>query len=387
MLMMETSRTFGRSIIRGMARYSRGHGTWIYYKRAPFYWGAGGDEVTIEHVRELNVDGLVLREQNTRAHTEEILKMGIPAVVSPYTEPFEGVPNIVTDDAAIGRMAAEHLLDRGFRQFAYCGFGGVYYWSRERGRHFGRRVAEAGFETHFYARERSRPPDSNSWEAEQATMTEWLKAIPKPVGLMACNDDRSQYVLEACMVAGLSVPEDVAVIGLGNDDLICDLVSPPLSSIALSAEKAGYEAAAVLDRMMAGRAPGCSRIMVRPTHVVARQSTNIFAVGDRDVLAALEFIHRRAVSEPIQVDDVLKAVSISRRSLYDRFAQVLGRSVHEEIKRVRVDQLARLLVTTNLPISKIATILGYSDIKNIARYFKHHKGMTPSQYRSAHSTK
>jgi len=387
MLMMETSRTFGRSIIRGMARYSRGHGTWIYYKRAPFYWGGGGDEVTAEHVRELDVDGLVLREQTTRAHTQEILKMGIPAVVSPYTEPFEGVPNIVTDDAAIGRMAAEHLLDRGFRHFAYCGFGGKYYWSRERGLHFGRQVAAAGFETHFYGAERSRAADSDFWEAEQATMVEWLKAIPKPVGLMACNDDRSQYVLEACMVAGLSVPEDVAVIGLGNDDLICDLVWPPLSSIALSAEKAGYEAAAVLDRMMAGGAPGRARIMVRPTHVVARQSTNIFAVGDRDVLAALEFIHRRAVSEPIQVDDVLKAVSISRRSLYDRFAQVLGRSVHEEIKRVRVDQLARLLATTNLPISKIATILGYSDIKNIARYFKQYKDMTPSQYRSAHSMK
>jgi LacI family transcriptional regulator len=384
-LMMETSRTYGRSILRGIARYSRSHGSWIFFKKAPFYWRTGGGKITLEETLKMGVDGLILREQRTRQQTEKILAMDLPTVVSPYTEPFPNLPNIVTDDTAIGIMAAEHLLHRGFKQFAYCGFGQMYYWSRERGKSFGRRIAEAGFETQYYEYELNKSRAQHSWEKELNTIAAWIKQLPKPIGLMACNDDQGQHVLEACKIAGLNVPEQVAIIGLGNDDLICDLVSPPLSSIAVSAEKAGYEAAEALDKIMAGKKVTNQKIVVRPTHVVTRQSTNVFAVADRDVLMALHFIHRRAMKEAIQVDDVLQAVSLSRRSLYNRFAQILGRSVHEEIKRVRVDKLAQLLVSTNVPISHIASTLGYSDIKNIARYFKQLKGMTPLEYRKCHS--
>lgn len=384
-LMMETSRTFGRSIIRGMARYSGTHGTWVYYKRAPFYWGTGDGDVTPKQVLRLGPDGLVLREQRTREQTEKVLATNVPAIVSPYTEPFEGVPNIVTDDAAIGRMAADYLLHRGFRQFAYCGFGQTYYWSRDRGDSFSRRVAEAGFETHIYEYEQPMSRTHHSWEKEQSILVDWLKALPKPVGVMACNDDRSQYVLEACMVAGVRVPEDVAVIGLGNDDLICDLVNPPLSSVALSAERAGYEAAATLDKMMSGREVTSQTIVVRPTHVVTRQSTDVIAVADPAVSAALRFIHQHAENEPIQVNDVLSAVSMSRRTLYERFSNVLGRSVHEEIKRVRVDQFARLLVSTDLTQSQIAAKMGWPDTKNISRYFRQQMNMSPSEYRKSHS--
>jgi LacI family transcriptional regulator len=384
-LMMETSRTYGRSILRGIARYSRSHGTWIFYKKAPFYWRTGGERFTLEKIFKMDTDGLILREQRTRQQTEKILALGIPTVVSPYTEPFPDFPNIVTDDVAIGKMAAEYFLHRGFKQFAYCGFGKMYYWSRQRGKSFGQRIAEAGFETHCYEYELPKSRARHSWEKEQESIADWLRKLPKPIGLMVCNDDQGQHVLEACKIAGLNVPEQVAIIGLGNDDLICDLVSPPLSSIAVSAEKAGYAAAEVLDKLMAGKKVANQTIIVRPTHVVTRQSTNVFAVTDRDVLAALHFIHRRARKEAIQVDDVLRAVSMSRRSLYNRFAQILGRSVHEEIKRVRVEQLAQLLVSTSLPISHIATTLGYSDIKNVARYFKQQKGMTPLEYRKHHS--
>jgi len=153
----------------------------------------------------------------------------------------------------------------------------------------------------------------------------------------------------------------------------------------LSAEKAGYEAAATLDRMMAGKQVTDQTIVVRPTHVVTRQSTDVFAVADPAVSAALRFIHKHAESEPIQVDDVLAAVSLSRRSLYERFSKVLGRSVHEEIKRVRIDQFAKFLVSTDLPESQIASTMGWADTKNIARYFRQQMGMTPSEYRKSHS--
>jgi LacI family transcriptional regulator len=384
---METSRTYGRSILRGIARYCRLHGPWVFLRRAPFYWGTGDTQGSLKALRALGAHGMVLREQGQREQMLRLLSLELPTIVSPYTEPFAGPPNILTDDAAIGQMAATYLLDRGFRHFAYCGFGEMYYWSRRRGRSFAGCLHAAGFEVHSYEYEQPCTKTPHAWEKEQGILIDWLRGLPQPVGLMACNDDRGQDVLEACKAAGLHVPEQVAIVGVGNDDLICDLAAPRLSSIALSAEKAGYEAAAILDRWMRGDPSGVPEIIVRPSRVVTRQSTDVFAVTDRCVRDALRFIHTYARKEAIQVDDVLGAVLVSRRSLYDRFARTLGRSVHEEIKRVRVDELARLLISTDLPMAQLAPRLGCSDIKNLARYFRQAMGVTPLQYRRQHSPK
>jgi LacI family transcriptional regulator len=385
LLLMETSRMYGRSILRGIARYCRTHGPWVFLRRAPFYWGTSGTPESLKALRALGAHGMVLREQGERDQMLKLLSLGLPTIVSPYTEPFAGPPNILTDDAAIGTMAATYLLDRGFRHFAYCGFGDTYYWSRRRGVSFGDTIRAAGFDVHCYEYEQPGTKTPHSWEKEQAILTDWLRGLPQPVGLMACNDDRCQDILEACKSAGLHVPEQVAIVGVGNDDLVCDLAAPPLSSVALSAQKAGYEAAAILDRWMGGDRIVEDAIIVRPSRVVTRQSTDVFAVPDRQVVEALRFIHTHARKEAIQVDDVLRSVPISRRSLYDRFARTLGRSVHEEIKRVRVDELARLLVDTDLPMSQLALQLGDCDIKNLARYFKQSTGTTPLQYRHRHS--
>jgi LacI family transcriptional regulator len=384
---METSRTYGRSILRGIAQYCRTHGPWVFLRRAPFYWGTGDTGGSLKALRALGAHGMVLREQGEREQTVKLLSLGLPTIVSPYTEPFPGLPNILTDDAAIGTLAATYLLDRGFRHFAYCGFGDMYYWSRRRGRSFEETIRRAGFDVHCYEYERPRTQTPHSWEKEQTILTDWLRDLPQPVGLMACNDDRGQDVLEACKAAGLHVPEQVAIVGVGNDDLVCDLAAPPLASVALSARKAGYEAAALLDRWMKGGRVVEDTIVVRPSRVVTRQSADVFAVRDRQVVEALRFIHTYARKDAIQVDDVLRSVPVSRRSLYDRFARTLGRSVHEEIKRVRVDELARLLVDTDLPMSQLALKLGCSDIKNLARYFKQDVGVTPLQYRRRHSPK
>jgi LacI family transcriptional regulator len=385
LLMMETSRSYGRSILRGVAKYARTHGPWIFHRPAPFYWGNTGRRPLWERFLRLDLDGALVREQTRREWTEQLISRGLPVVVAPYSEPFAGIPNILTDDRAIGILAAEHLLRRGFRHFAYCGFGDAYFWSRRRGRSFCGRVRQAGFEPHCFDFDQSSPASGRSWQSQQRALVDWLQSLPQPLGLMACNDDRSQCVLEACQTAELHVPEQVAIIGLGNDDLVCDMATPRLSSIALSAQKAGYEAAAVLDRRMQGQNAAAPTIVVRPSHVVARQSTDVFAVEDRYVLAALRFIHRRAGKEALQLDDVLDAVSISRRSLYDRFARTLGRSPHEEIQRVRIDRFTRLLVTTDLSVSQIASALGCADGKNLARYFKRATGMTPLDYRKLHA--
>lgn len=379
-LLIDTARAYGRGLLRGIAKYSDLHGPWIFYWKAPFYRESASKEVGLSRLRNLDADGIIMREQKK---TKEILAMGLPTVVSPYREEFPGLPNIIPDDVAIGKMAAEHLLDRGFRYFAYCGFEDMFAL-RNRGEIFRKRIAETGFETHVYKEPKSR--GKRLWGNEQTIMADWLKSLPKPVGLMACNDDRAQQVMEACKIAGLHAPEEVAIIGVDNDDLVCNLSHPPLSSVALNFERSGYEAAELLHKLMAGKKVANKKIVVHPTHVVTRQSTDILAIEDREVAEAVRFIRQHS-KEPIQVRDVVETVAVSRRVLYQRFHKVLGRSPNEEIRRARVEQIVRMLIETNLPISKIALTLGYSNVAHIARYFRQEKGMNLQSYRKLYGRK
>ena len=281
--------------------------------------------------------------------------------------------NIITDGLSIGKMAAEHLLERGFRHFGYCGFDNMY-WSRQRGESFCARIAEAGFQTNIYKQPKSRA--NRLWYREEAVLAEWLRGLPKPVGIMACNDDRGQHITEACANAKLDVPYEVAIIGVDNDDQVCDMSNPPLSSVALDVEKAGFEASELLDRMMAGEKMPPQTVIVQPNRVVMRQSTNIVAVEDKLVSQALNFIHHNA-KRLIQVEDVIKNLNVSRRNLHDKFMKTLGRSVYDEIKRVRIDLISQMLIETDLSVSDIALSLGYDNTNHIARYFKQKMGISP----------
>jgi LacI family transcriptional regulator len=279
-------------------------------------------------------------------------------------------------------MAVDYFLDRGFRRLAYCGLDDMY-WSVRRGEAFRRKAARAGCEICVY--EQPRAGRLHTDEQEWPALADWLRSLPKPTALLACNDDRNKQVLAACKMAGLDVPDDIAILGVDNDDLVCELEYPQLSSIALSVEAAGYAAATLLDDLMTGRKTGRTReqIVVSPLYIVERQSTDVLATEDREVAAGLRFI-REHVAAGIQVGDVAEAVSLSRRALQQRFRRVLGRSIHDEIKQTRIDLMARMLVSTNRPIGEIARALQCTEVKNIARYFRQRTGLTPAQYRSTH---
>jgi LacI family transcriptional regulator len=327
-------------------------------------------------LRDCGADGVIAPDAR---ENKELLETGLPAIV--YRVARKRIPHlpvIIADNATIGRMAAEHLLERGFRHFAYCGLKNRP-WSRERSESYTGRIRQAGLEPHvFYIS--SRLGSWRSFEGQQHGLTEWLKALPRPVGLMAGNDVCGSYVIEACRIAGLQVPDEVAVIGVDNDELVCDLTDPPMSSIALATQKAGYEAAELLDRLMAGEKMAGQNILVRATHIVTRPSTDILAIEDRTVAEAIRFIRRRA-KKALQVTDVVDHVAMSRRNLELRFHRVLGRSIYSEIKRVRTEQIVRMLCETDLSISEIALKLGHVSDKHIARYFKQQTGMSLKEYR------
>ena len=383
-LLIENSRTYGRGILQGIVRYSRLYGPWSFYMEPEFYMEPTGTvkEVSLSNLKALGADGIIMRD--TR-NLEEILTVGLPTIIATaIKEKVPGLPCILTDDEAIGKVAAEHMLDRGFRQLAYCGFGHMPPWCQRRRSGFSERVSEAGYKAYIYKPPKS--PGEYSWEKEQEYIGQWLKKLPKPVGLMVSNDDRGRHVTEACKITGLNIPEEIAIIGVDNDELVCEMSNPPLSSIALNAQKGGYKAAALLDKMMSDNYGTDEEIVIQPTHIVTRRSSDILAIEDQEVAAAVRFIRENS-RKAIRVDDVVSTAALSRRGLEQRFRRVLGRSVHDEIRRCRIEQIAQMLVQTNLTISQIASVLDYSGIEKISRYFQREKGMSPLAYRKQYGLK
>lgn len=375
-LCVESSRGSGRDYLRGVARYAHLHGSWS------FYWEPGGFEISRQKLKTLEADGILLRDVSQLRG--QALRLGIPAVVLGHRDrEVRGLVNVITDSEAIGRMAAEHLLRCGFKHFAYCGLARSPHeqtpWSKLRQRAFCDRVVQSG---------PRRPPafvlapPGSDWNKTRHQLADWLVKLPRPLGLMACNDDCASQVAEACKLAGLVVPDAVGIIGVDNDEVVCGLADPALSSVAINFERAGYQAAAALDSLMRGKEHVPNRIHVRATHVVARRSTDIVAVGDAPVAKALTCIRDRART-PLTVNEVVRAAGISRRALERRFRQQLTGSILKEIRRQRTDQMARLLVETNLPVARIADSLGFDDVQHFARYFQALKKMSPLAFRKA----
>jgi len=331
-------------------------------------------------LRTFRPDGIFVREP---PELDEIIAMGVPIICSPYTqEEIPGVVNVVWDHPAIAQMAAKHLLTCGLEHFAYFGFDD-WWWSRRRRDVFCEEIHRTGFHADVYVLPRSRL--ERTWDRELPHVVRWLRNLPKPVGVMACNDDRGELLVEASRAAGLHVPGQVAVLGVDNDALICDLCSVPLSSVATSVEQAAFDAARVLDRIIQGQEADKPTLWIRPVHVLNRQSTDILASSDKHVLAALRYIRSRA-SEVLGVQEVADHSGVSRRVLQKRFRRQLGHSIHEEIDRVRLDLVVKRLLRTHMSVSEVAEALSFSDATHLSRFFHRKMGVSPTQYRKKHQS-
>jgi LacI family transcriptional regulator, galactose operon repressor len=376
-LLVETSRSFGREMLHGIARYARIHGPWS------FHITPGDYEQALPKMKQWGGTGIIARITNDRV-AKAILEANVPTIALGLTDeqlqpgnPLSQLSELSSDPKEVATLAAQHLLDRQFRHFAYVGLVDRA-WSQRRERAFHTLIQEAGFSPHIY-QQPTRPRD-RVWEKEQEFLAEWIRSLPTPIGLLACNDDRGRQVLETCRMVGLHVPEDVAVLGVDNDEVFCELSDPPLSSVALNAETAGYRAAELLDGMMSGRIRKPRRIMVEAVGVATRRSTEVIAVKDADVAAALQFI-RHEQGCGVSVDRVADEVAMSRRSLEKRFRETIGRTILEEVQLVRLERAKRLLLDTTYPISKVAEISGFGSTGYFIQFFQKRVGKTPRKYR------
>ena len=377
-MLIESSSECGRKFLKGITKYSALHGPWALYMGDPFYKELSHHKRKSPWFRKVNADGIVVRDLEK---VDEIADMRLPVIVgSTIKLPHPGLPTICADSEKIGTMGAEHFIERGFQKFAFCGFDDMP-WSQNRCAGFCQRLARSGFEAQVYQQPKSKT--RRAWEKEQILISDWLTSLPKPVGIMTCNDYRGRQLIETCNMTGIHIPEEAAILGADNDDLVCNLCLPTLSSVEINYEHAGYEAAELLDKLMAGEKMNNQKIIALPTQIITRQSTDILAIEDAEVANAVRFIREHCM-EPIQVSDVVNSTTLSQRRLYDRFAKATKRTIHAEITHTRSEKIGRLLLDTNMTVSQIAIKMGYYDDRHLSRYFKKAMGITPREYRKQH---
>jgi len=372
-LIIETSRSYGRNLLRGVKRYAVEHGPWSLFteirdlESSPPLW-----------LKQWNGDGILVRSGN-EAIASAVKRVGVPAIELRSTRragifPFVGVDNEIT-----GRMVADHFLDRGFRHFAVYALDTEEFFTTRR-ESFMDAVQARGFRcVQFQQAGKSERP--RQWELQQTRLARWLEGLPKPTGVLACTDQLGCWLLDACARAGIRVPDDIAVVGVENDEALTSLSSPPLSSVQLDGERIGYEAATQLDKLMNGYALKSHRTYIPPLAVVTRQSSDIIAVEDPLIAMALRIIRTQA-EKGLTVDELLKQVPISRSSLERNCRKILGRTPNEEINHCRIARVCELLRETDLSLSVIADRTGFQSAQYLVCLFKKMRGLTPGQYRS-----
>jgi LacI family transcriptional regulator len=374
-LIIDISSSYGREMLKGISLYAQKYKNWEFDITFTSFFGKNF-YVELEPVKE-KIDGIIAYTPEKKL-LSKVLRSGIPAIVKGIDKSIPGYINFSTDNFMLCKRAFDYFRVIGLEKFAYCGLD-VLHWSRERLEALRQITLANGFELVVYPKPRTKT--LRLWENEKPVLAKWLSSLPKPIGLLAANDFRAKEVLEVCAEAQIAVPEEIAVLGVDNDECICPFTSPPLSSIDRFHQKAGYEAALALNRLMSGKKVEADVILIEPKGVVQRQSTNILAVENPTIAEALRYI-RSHITEPIAVEDVTRQIAVHPRWLYELFKQNLGYTVHDEIKRVRTDEIARMLLDTNLTVSQIAHQMGFRNVDHVARYFHSVKRLTPIAFRN-----
>jgi LacI family transcriptional regulator len=372
-VLIETSRAYGRGLLEGVARYHQQHGHWSIY-----FEPHGIDDPPPRWLKKWAGDGILVRVNNPEMG-RVIQSSGLPAVELRSRYPRRDWASIGINNASVAKLAAGHLLDRGFEHFAFTGpRRGDHMSMDERRLHFTAAIEQAGRKCYCF--DAPKNWQRLTWEQQLALLNRWTRSLPRPVGVMVCNDDWGHQLLEACRRERVAVPDEVAVIGVDNDTILCNLAAPALTSIDVNTPRIGYEAAALLDRMMGGAAAPDEHVQLEPVGVVPRLSTDILAIDDRELAAALRFIRAHAC-EGIRIDDVLRAVPVSRSTLERRFREVLGRSPKREILRLQIERAKSLLLGSEQPVKWVAGSAGFQSPKYFSDAFERMVGMRPEKFR------
>jgi len=372
-LLIETSRSYGRELLQGVRQFEATHGPWSCFMELRAL-----ESPLPPWLKSWRGDGILTRTSSAAA-AREIRKLDVPTVELRLSRQNVGFPFVGVDNEALVSKVVRYFLDNGHRHFAVYALDTEVYFS-ERCDRFVETVAEHGYECHVL-RQQGQSEKPTEWERQQSRIVEWIRQLPKPIAIFACTDQLGYWLLDACQRAGVAVPEEAAVVGVENDESLCEMASPPLTSIPLGGKQVGYAAAEMLHRWMNGEPPAEKQMLLPPPDPVVRQSSDSVAIDDADLSKALEFIRKRATAG-IGVDDILREVPVSRSSLERKMRKLIGRSPNQEINRVRLEAVKRLLAETDLTLDVIANRCGFGHVQYLSTLFKAEHDMTPGQWRN-----
>jgi len=333
-----------------------------------------GKEGIIEWAKSWKADAILARWDHEG--TNLLASLNIPIVLQNYKSRSPYFSNLTGDYVGTGVMAAKFFIMRRFRNFAFYGNKGVV-WSKERAEGFQKEVEKAG--GNFFCFE-SEDLGGKEWSSTHAELDEWLLSLPKPVGLFACDDDFALRISQICKINNIKIPEEISLLGVDNDELICHLSDPPISSIVTDVEKGGYEAGRLIDRMIKGEIVEPFNIIIRPTRFELRKSTEKYDISNGYISQVVNYIEDNFTTD-INIEALSDLVPLSRRNLEVRFKEDMGTSIYQFILSCRIDYFAHLLLTTDRALFDLALESGFNDCKNISRIFKKIKGCTPIEYR------
>ena len=356
--------------MRGIIRFARPGRPWTFLLK---------DFVSdLDRVREWEPDGAIAYPLSDE-QMGQLQSLGCPVVCVSDRFRRPGIGAVAADSVEAGRLAARHLLDRGFREFGFVGEPDVSVCERRRAG-FEEALGKLGFTTDHYYINLSSARRDETLTARDRKAIEWLTGLPRPVGILAWRDLACMAITEACLRAGMRVPQDIAIVGVDNDEAFCEMGYPTISSVAMPFENVGYLAAEMLEQMMDGEAAPSEPLLLPPRQVVARQSTDVLAVDDPLVTRTIDYIRAHA-GQGISVSSLLKIAGVSRRSLENRFKSAIGRTPLEEIHRARVELAKQYLNRDDMPLQDVARACGFASAKRLTAIFHKFVGISPADYR------
>ncbi|ATL49269.1 transcriptional regulator [Chitinophaga caeni] len=379
-LLTDFTEDYANGLLKGIVNYSKGRGSWVLCKMPLSYREVHEVEGVLEWALKWKADGIIAQFYNSD-NVKIFQENGIAAIAQDFKQRFTDIPNITGDHYLAGKMGAAYFIKKGFQHFGFYGFKGIV-WSEERCEGFKNELEKNGFHDRFF--EYQNEESTDLWYYESAPLMDWLRNLPKPAAVMTCDDHQGHHIIEVCNQAGIQIPDEIAVLGVDNDEIICTLSDPQLSSIHQDVEQGGYEAARLMESMIERPGDLHDDVIVNPTHIVTRKSTDVYATQDAQISIVLKYIHQN-LDRKLNVNELLKLVPLSRRLLESRFKNATNYSIYSYILNLKIEKFAEKLLETNSPIVEIAIEMGFIEYKNISRQFKAKMGCTPTEYRSRYA--
>jgi LacI family transcriptional regulator len=373
-VLLDVARAYDRDILTGITNFNKIHDKFIFFFFSPKYVQGDTQTKLIERLIDWKPDGILTREID---EFKPLLNLNIPLIIFPHTNLYKDRVNVWGDNKGMGKIAADYFIAKGYKNYAFVGFKN-FQWSFERQEGYTEEINKVGHNVDTFLFDNTQL----LWERLPVMLMEWLETLQKPCAVFSVADELNVHVLNAINQTESRVPDDFSILGVDNDEMLCDMARPTLSSIDQNAKQSGFDAAAALCRWIEFGERPLHDIISEPGTVITRGSTSALAIDDAQVRAALYYITNTAPSKDISVDDVVNVTTLSRRNLEKKFQSLIKSSVLEEIMKVRIQRIKFLLENSELTIQEIADELNFRNFDNISRYFKQYTGINPKDYRN-----